>query len=61
VEKSLIVKGVFALLKEQAIRQNRPFLPQIQARLPPFSGRAAGLPTYPSFCTHFVDNVVSKT
>jgi hypothetical protein len=43
VEKSLIVKGVFGLLKEQAIRQNRPFLPQIQARLPPFFGPGSGL------------------
>jgi hypothetical protein len=60
MEKSLIPKGVFALRKEQANKQNRSFLPQIQAARRHFSALPGSLWTYPPFCTHFVDKVVSK-
>ncbi len=60
MEKSLIPKGVFRLRKEQAKGENGPFLPQIKAAARRFSRAQGPAPTYPSFCTFFVDNIVSK-
>lgn len=60
MEKSLIPKGVFGLRKEQANEENRPVLPQNRAAAGRFSRVGRALATYPSFCTHFVDNIVSK-